>query len=312
MAEITALEKHACPACGAQAEWNPAKQKLVCPFCGTESPYVIDRATGKAVENDLVKALRELPDGRRGWDTERRSVQCQSCQRGHGLRPGAGRPELRVLRLAGARRLQGDQGADPAREPAAVQDRRRRVRDDMRRWWRSQWLAPGRLARVARRHCTASTFRTGRSTRTSAARGKPRPGTTTTSACRIATQGPHGDAAGAARALGAGLRRDRHTRSTMSRCRARTGIDLESAPAGRAVSDAGPRAVRHRVPLRLRRRALPGRAVRRGERVAAADARRSSRSCARRRFPATPTATCGSIRSTRARRSSTSSCRSGC
>ena len=42
--EIAALDKHACPACGAQAEWNPAKQKLVCPFCGTESPYQIDRA----------------------------------------------------------------------------------------------------------------------------------------------------------------------------------------------------------------------------------------------------------------------------
>ena len=37
--ELTAREKFPCPACGAQAEWNPAKQKLVCPFCGTESPY---------------------------------------------------------------------------------------------------------------------------------------------------------------------------------------------------------------------------------------------------------------------------------
>ena len=55
--EITALEKHECPACGAQAEWNPGKQKLVCPFCGTESPYRIDRDLGKVVELDLVKAL---------------------------------------------------------------------------------------------------------------------------------------------------------------------------------------------------------------------------------------------------------------
>ena len=41
-----------------------------------------------------------------------------------GLRSGARRPELRVLRLAVARRLQGDQGADPAAEPAAVQGQR--------------------------------------------------------------------------------------------------------------------------------------------------------------------------------------------
>jgi predicted RNA-binding Zn-ribbon protein involved in translation (DUF1610 family) len=55
-AQIAALEKHECPACGAQAEWNPATQKLVCPFCGTESPYQIDREHGKVVELDLVKA----------------------------------------------------------------------------------------------------------------------------------------------------------------------------------------------------------------------------------------------------------------
>ncbi len=78
--EISALEKHECPACGAQAEWNPGKQKLICPFCGTESPYHIDRELGKVVELDLVKALRDLPDEERGWQTARRSVQCQSCR----------------------------------------------------------------------------------------------------------------------------------------------------------------------------------------------------------------------------------------
>ena len=31
-----ALEKHACAACGAQAEWHPGKRALICPFCGTE------------------------------------------------------------------------------------------------------------------------------------------------------------------------------------------------------------------------------------------------------------------------------------
>jgi len=77
---IAALDKHACPACGAQAEWNPSKQKLVCPFCGTESPYTIDRTTGAVVETDLVTALRDLPDEERGWLTERRSVQCTSCK----------------------------------------------------------------------------------------------------------------------------------------------------------------------------------------------------------------------------------------
>ena len=77
---LEALEKHPCPACGAQAEWNPGKQKLVCPFCGTESPYKIDAATGTIEELDLVKALREMPDDQRGWLTEKRTVQCKSCK----------------------------------------------------------------------------------------------------------------------------------------------------------------------------------------------------------------------------------------
>ena len=73
-----AREKFACPACGGEAVWNPAKQKLVCPFCGTESPAKIDTA-GNIIEHDLVAALRGIDDGARGWQAERRQVKCQSC-----------------------------------------------------------------------------------------------------------------------------------------------------------------------------------------------------------------------------------------
>jgi endogenous inhibitor of DNA gyrase (YacG/DUF329 family) len=118
--EISALEKYACPACGAQAEWNPTKQKLVCPFCGTESPYQYDRETGKVAELDLVTALRELPEKERGWQTERRSVQLP---RRDGVRSGARGTELRVLRIALARQLRRDQVTNPAAGAVAVQDR---------------------------------------------------------------------------------------------------------------------------------------------------------------------------------------------
>jgi len=37
MPEALAQKKFSCPACGAAAEWNPAKQSLICPFCGTIS-----------------------------------------------------------------------------------------------------------------------------------------------------------------------------------------------------------------------------------------------------------------------------------
>jgi Zn finger protein HypA/HybF involved in hydrogenase expression len=147
--EISALEKHACPACGAQAVWNPGTQKLVCPFCGTESPYVVDRETGKVTEIDLATALRELPDEERGWQTATRSVQCQSC---------------RAVMVFDATRV--GQNCEFCGSPALVDYQelkspirpqgvlpftvdRNRVRDDIRTWWRSKWFAPGRLARAA-------------------------------------------------------------------------------------------------------------------------------------------------------------------
>ena len=149
MAEISALEKHACPACGAQAEWNPSKQKLVCPYCGTESPYVIDRDTGKAVENDLVKALREMPDEDRGWQTDTRSVQCQSCKAVmvfSAARVGQNCEFCGSPALVAYNEIKAPirpESLLPFKIPAD------RIRDDMRRWWKSKWLAPNRLARAS-------------------------------------------------------------------------------------------------------------------------------------------------------------------
>ena len=80
MPDISALDKYPCAACGAQAQWNPAKQLLVCPFCGTAAPFTVNAATGAIEELDLAKALRELPDEERGWQAEKRTVQCQSCK----------------------------------------------------------------------------------------------------------------------------------------------------------------------------------------------------------------------------------------
>ena len=149
MTDISTLDTHACPACGAQAEWNPGKQKLVCPYCGTESPYVIDRETGKAVESDLVKALRELPEEQRGWDTERRSVQCKSCRAVMVFDPSrvgqncefCGSPAL--VAYTELKAPIRPQSLLPFKVPAD------RVRDDMRRWLNSHWLAPGRLGRAS-------------------------------------------------------------------------------------------------------------------------------------------------------------------
>jgi predicted RNA-binding Zn-ribbon protein involved in translation (DUF1610 family) len=147
--EISALEKHACPACGAQAEWNPTKQKLVCPFCGTESPYQIDRQTGKVVELDLVAALRDLPAEERGWQTARRSVQCQSC---HAVMVFEAERVGQNCEFCGSPALIDYEEIKAPIRPQGVLPFRidtARVREGIRHWWRSKWLAPGKLAKSA-------------------------------------------------------------------------------------------------------------------------------------------------------------------
>jgi hypothetical protein len=141
---VTALEKHPCPACGAQAEWNPGKQKLVCPFCGTESPYQVT-ATGQIEELDLVRALREMPEDARGWQTEKRTVQCRSCKAVSVFDPKrvgqrcefCGSPEI----------VDYDEIKSPIRPQSLLPFKvaEPAVREQIRRWYKSKWLAPGSL-----------------------------------------------------------------------------------------------------------------------------------------------------------------------
>ena len=145
MPDIAALEKHPCAACGAQSEWNPSKQALVCPFCGTVTPFVVDATTGALVENDLARALRELPDEARGWLAEKRTVQCQSCKAVSVFDPErvgqncdfCGSPAL----------IDYTEIKAPIRPQAllAFKISEPQVREQIRRWYASKWLAPGKL-----------------------------------------------------------------------------------------------------------------------------------------------------------------------
>ncbi len=145
MPDIAALEKHACPACGAQAEWNPSKQLLVCPFCGASAPFTIDEASGAPVENDLAKALRDLPDAARGWLAAKRTVQCQSCKAVSVFDPErvgqncgfCGSPSL--IDYAEIKAPIRPQSLLPFKISES------HVREQIRRWYASKWLAPGKL-----------------------------------------------------------------------------------------------------------------------------------------------------------------------
>jgi hypothetical protein len=149
MTEVTALQKFHCPACGAEAQWNPAKQALVCPFCGTTSPAQIDQTTGQIVEHDLVTALRDFAQNHRGWQTERITVRCQSCQAISVFEPG---------RVAQRCDFCGSAAIAPYKEiKAPIQPEsllpfkksEPEVREAIRRWFGSRWFAPNRLKSAA-------------------------------------------------------------------------------------------------------------------------------------------------------------------
>jgi DNA-directed RNA polymerase subunit RPC12/RpoP len=148
-AETAAQDKFACPACGGEATWDPAKQALVCPFCGTVSPAKLDADTGKLVEHDLVTALRGLTDEARGWAIEKRSVRCQSCQAISVLDPAR---QAQRCEFCGSAQLVPYQQTKESFRPEGVlpfKIAEDRARDGIRAWYGRLWLAPNALKRRA-------------------------------------------------------------------------------------------------------------------------------------------------------------------
>ena len=146
-----AREKFHCPACGADANWNPAKQALVCPFCGTESPFTLperDAAT-TVVEHDLLEALSKLPAQERGWQAEKTAVRCQSCRAISVFDPGR---VGRTCEFCGSAQLLPHEEVDAAFRPESLLPltiAEPQARDLMRRWFGAQWLAPNALGKKA-------------------------------------------------------------------------------------------------------------------------------------------------------------------
>lgn len=144
MAEATALKKFYCPACGAEAHWNPGKQALVCPYCGTVAPAQLEPA-GDVRENDLVTALRGLPDAQRGWQAEKISVRCQSCQAISVF--DANRVAQRCDFCGSAALVPYEQIKPPIRPESllAFKISEPAVRESIRTWYGKRWFAPNRL-----------------------------------------------------------------------------------------------------------------------------------------------------------------------
>lgn len=144
-----ALNAHACPACGADANWNPARQALVCPYCGTVSPATLAEDGSGILEHDLAQALRRIPDAQRAWEQTRVSVQCQSCKAISLFQPE---------RVAQRCEFCGSPSIVPYQEtrapivpesvlPFKVADSQ--IRELVRKWYGNRWFAPNRLKKAA-------------------------------------------------------------------------------------------------------------------------------------------------------------------
>jgi rubredoxin len=143
-----ARDKFACPACGGEAHWHPAKQTLVCPYCGTESPATLDVPgdTTTIREHDLVAALRGIPDSARGWQVERTSVQCQSCKAISVFDPAK---VSQRCDFCGSTALVPYEQVKDAFRPESVLPLRitePQARELIRAWYRRLWLAPNAFA----------------------------------------------------------------------------------------------------------------------------------------------------------------------
>lgn len=146
---LTAREKYACPACGAEAVWTPAKQALLCSYCGTVSPAELSADGSGIREHDLVAALRELGADQRGWAAAKVSVRCQSCKAISVLAPE--RAAQRCDFCGSAQLVAYEDRGSPIRPESLLPFRvsETQVRERIRAWYGSHWFAPGALARKA-------------------------------------------------------------------------------------------------------------------------------------------------------------------
>lgn len=147
----TALSKYHCPACGAEAHWNPSKQALVCGYCGTVSPAELQTRGAETVivEHDLAQALRAIPDSARGWDTRKTSVKCQSC---HAISVFDPDKVGKRCEFCGSAALVAYEEIKDAFRPESLLPLKVsevQARELVRAWYRKQWLAPNNLNKLA-------------------------------------------------------------------------------------------------------------------------------------------------------------------
>jgi Zn finger protein HypA/HybF involved in hydrogenase expression len=145
MAELHALNKFACPSCGADARWDPTKQALICPYCGTISPAKLSDDGTLIEESDLVAALRQLTPEQRGWQAATKSVRCQNCNAISVFNP---KHVAKRCDFCGSPAIVPFEEQQAPIRPASLLPFKvpeNQVRESMRRWYATRWFAPNKL-----------------------------------------------------------------------------------------------------------------------------------------------------------------------
>lgn len=145
------IGKHPCPECGGDLQWNAAAQSLRCPYCGTVVPWTPAQAADPGtsiVEQDLLQALAN-PANTRGWGSDRREVQCQSC---HAISVFVDGKVAQRCDFCGSPAIiphesQQDAITPQSLLPFKISDGQ--VRDIMRKWYGSHFFAPNKLKAAA-------------------------------------------------------------------------------------------------------------------------------------------------------------------
>jgi hypothetical protein len=124
--DATAQKKFSCPACGAAAEWNPAKQSLVCPSCGTTSPAQVELTPqASRSSRNTISSRRFAAFPMTSAAGRRKRLRQMPELPGHlgvSIRNESG--SAAILRFLGARALRGNQGSLPPESLVAHEARR--------------------------------------------------------------------------------------------------------------------------------------------------------------------------------------------
>ena len=146
--ERTAQKSSTAHRAAARQNGIAAKQALVCPFCGTVAP-----CSRRPTPRDGASRTRpghgaaRTPGTSAAGKTETRLRQMPELPGDLGVRTRrAWRSAATSADRAAIVPVRADQGADPARKPAPVQDRReRRCGKRIRHWYGTRWFAPNRF-----------------------------------------------------------------------------------------------------------------------------------------------------------------------